>query len=199
MQAQDQQRLVAALEFALASHGSQTRKGRDIPYVSHLLQVGGLVFENGGGVDDAIAGLLHDVVEDCDEVDVAAVRKRFGDHVAEIVQACSDIGPDDTSDQKSPWLERKRRYLGQLAEAGKGACLVAACDKVDNLRSLVADLHREGPATLERFSATPRQTRWYYESIRDCLHGRAPERILVALDALLDELRSYVPEASPDP
>ena len=41
-------KLVAALEFALSAHGDQKRKGKDVPYVSHLLQVAGLVLEHGG-------------------------------------------------------------------------------------------------------------------------------------------------------
>ena len=54
-----------ALRFALEAHGDQKRKGTAIPYVSHLVQVAGLVLEHGGDVEQAIAGLLHDVIEDC--------------------------------------------------------------------------------------------------------------------------------------
>jgi (p)ppGpp synthase/HD superfamily hydrolase len=42
----DPSRLAEALRFALEAHGEQTRKGTDIPYVSHLLQVSGLVLEH---------------------------------------------------------------------------------------------------------------------------------------------------------
>ena len=45
------------------------------------------------------------------------------------------------------------------------ARLVAACDKLDNLSAIVADLETEGLATLERFSGKPRQIRWYYEEV----------------------------------
>ena len=50
-------RLVEALAFALDAHGVQTRKGRDIPYASHLLQVAGLVLEHGGDTELAVAAL----------------------------------------------------------------------------------------------------------------------------------------------
>ena len=57
-------RLAAAITFAIAAHGGQTRKGTPVPYVSHLLQVSGLVLEHGGDGEQAVAALLHDVVED---------------------------------------------------------------------------------------------------------------------------------------
>ena len=43
--------LAEAVRFALHAHGEQTRKGSQIPYVSHLLQVAGLVLEHGGDPD----------------------------------------------------------------------------------------------------------------------------------------------------
>ncbi len=54
-----------AVEFARIIHGSQVRKGSDIPYLYHLLAVASMVIEYGGNEDQAIAGLLHDVLEDC--------------------------------------------------------------------------------------------------------------------------------------
>ena len=57
-------RFVSALQFAHDVHRSQIRKDTTIPYVSHLLAVAGLVLESGGDEDLAIAGLLHDAVED---------------------------------------------------------------------------------------------------------------------------------------
>jgi hypothetical protein len=74
--------------------------------------------------------------------------------------------------------------------------LVAACDKLDNLRSLLADLHAEGPATLARFSGTPPQIRWYYEAVRRGLGSHLPERLLRELDALVGELARFVPESA---
>src|SRR4029077_18616732 len=57
-------RFAHALDYATRAHEEQMRKGSDIPYVSHLLAVAALVLEDGGDEDEAIAALLHDVVED---------------------------------------------------------------------------------------------------------------------------------------
>ena len=191
-------RLAEALRFAVEAHGGQTRKGTDIPYVSHLLQVCGLVLEHGGDEDQAVAGLLHDVLEDCERVDEEMLCERFGTGVARIVRSLTDVLEGDTPGQKSDWLTRKQAYLDHLREADLRTRLVAGCDKVHNLRSTVADLHHEGASTLERFTGSPAQIRWYYESLRTALAPNLPARLLAELDALLADLRRYIPEASPD-
>ena len=75
--------------FACARHRQQVRKGTDIPYVSHLMLVSGLVLEAGGDEEQAIAGLLHDAIEDAPPGEADQVRKevreRFGDRVLAII------------------------------------------------------------------------------------------------------------------
>ena len=81
-----------ALVYATRLHASQTRKGTDIPYVSHLLAVASLVIEAGGTEDEAIAALLHDGPEE-DQGGLPTlkqIRDRFGLPVGKIVAACSD-------------------------------------------------------------------------------------------------------------
>ena len=150
----DRRRLVEALALALSAHGDQTRKGTEIPYASHLLSVAGLVLEAGGDAVQATAALLHDTLEDGEGVDEDRLRHEFGAEVAEIVVACTDVLPGDTRERKSAWGDRKRRYLAQLASAAPRARLVAACDKLHNLRTLISDLRNHGPDTLARFTAS---------------------------------------------
>jgi len=192
MQESDRRRLVDALAFALAAHGKQTRKGTEVPYVSHLLSVAGLVLDAGGDVTQAVAALLHDTLEDGDRVDVAGLRAGFGDEVAAIVAACTDVLPGDTREAKSPWGARKTRYLAHLRSAGPRAQLVAACDKLHNLRSLIGDLRSQGAATLERFTASPERTRWYYESAHALLRDSLPDSARLEFDALIEALRGFI-------
>jgi (p)ppGpp synthase/HD superfamily hydrolase len=196
MKNHDRERFVEAVRFALEAHAHQTRKGSQIPYASHLLQVAGLVLEHGGDAEQAAAAVLHDAVEDCEEIDDAALRRRFGAGIADIVLECTDVLPGDRPGVKSPWLIRKRRYVARLSQADARTRLVAACDKLHNLRSVVADLHAEGPASLARFKGTPEQTRGYYEAVRGVLAPDLPERLIRELDALLDELRRFVPSSA---
>jgi len=195
----DQAALVGrALAFALEKHAGQTRRGRDVPYASHPVRVAGLVLEHGGDAAQVAMGLLHDVIEDCGVSDAELVE-RFGAEVAEAVRALSDVLEGDTPKQKAPWRERKTRFVARLPSIGARARLVAACDKLDNLSALVADLETEGLATLERFSGKPRQIRWYYEEVSRALGSDLPLRLRAELDDRLEMLRRFVPEASPEP
>ena len=194
MRPEEQQRLVSAVAFALGAHADQTRKGKDVPYASHLLAVAALVFEAGGDVGQAVAALLHDSVEDCPDVELSQIEARFGADVAATVDLCSDLLPGDTPDAKAPWAERKARYLARLRDADARTRLVAACDKLHNLRSLVLDLDAEGRATLERFSASPARTRWYYESVGELLGPALPPALRADFAAQLARLAAHVPE-----
>lgn len=187
-----------ALAFALEKHAGQKRKGRDIPYASHPVRVAGLVLEHGGDAAQLAIALLHDVIEDCG-VSEAELETRFGGEVARAVRALSDVLEGDTPDRKSPWRERKTRFVARLAEVDARARLVAACDKLDNLSAIVADLETEGLASLERFTGKPRQIRWYYEEVSRALGRDLPKRLRAELDDRLEALRRLVPEASPEP
>ncbi|MGP1667690.1 MAG: HD domain-containing protein, partial [Rhodanobacter sp.] len=57
-------RFSRAVDYARIAHATQVRKGANIPYLYHLLGVASLVIEFGGNEDQAIAGLLHDTIED---------------------------------------------------------------------------------------------------------------------------------------
>ena len=195
MLARDRTRFATALRFALAAHGAQKRKGTAIPYASHFVQVAGLVLEHGGDADQAIAGLLHDSLEDCPGVTEAVLRRRFGREVARLVRGTTDLLDGDTPKRRSPWLRRKRTFLARLRRQDERVRLLSACDKLANLRSLLADLHAEGPATLARFQPEPAQIRWYYEAVRTALGRDLPKRLVRDLDVLVAELALFVPRA----
>jgi (p)ppGpp synthase/HD superfamily hydrolase len=160
--------------------------------VSHLLQVAGLVQEHGGDQEQTVAALLHDVLEDCEGVDEAELRSRFGAGVAGMVRQLSDTQPDETPDRKRPWRERKTRYLAELASTPERSVLVSACDKLHNLASLVADLRVEGPLVFERFNAGADEQLWFYASFVDATAERLPERLRLELETRLAELRSLL-------
>ena len=88
-------RFLRAFLFAAEKHAGQTRKASTIPYIAHLMGVASLVLEHGGDEDQAIAALLHDVVEDCGGKPMSKeVRRKFGARVANIVDGCTDSGTD---------------------------------------------------------------------------------------------------------
>jgi (p)ppGpp synthase/HD superfamily hydrolase len=196
VRAEDASLVAEATRFALEQHAGQTRKGRpEVPYASHLLRVAGLVMEHGGDARQIAVALLHDVIEDCG-VEEAELERRVGGEDARAVRALSDTFEGDTPEQKAPWRERKTRFVAQLGGIDARARLVAACDKLDNLSAIVADLETEGLSTLDRFSGSPPQIRWYYEEVRSALGEELPRRLRAELDDRLEMLRRFVPEAS---
>jgi (p)ppGpp synthase/HD superfamily hydrolase len=53
-----------ALGFAFDLHKDDRRKGKETPYMAHLLSVSAMVMDDGGTEEEAIGGVLHDSLED---------------------------------------------------------------------------------------------------------------------------------------
>jgi len=155
-------RFEEALIYTLEVHAGQNRKGKEVPYFSHLMGVAALVMENGGDEDQAIAGLLHDAPEDRGGRErLDDIRRRFGDRVAEIVEGCTD-----TFEKPKPaWRKRKEKYLAHLPSAPRYVRLVSLADKLYNSQAILADLIETGPAVWDRFTSSKEDTLWYYRSL----------------------------------
>jgi (p)ppGpp synthase/HD superfamily hydrolase len=184
-------RFADALTFAERQHRGHVRKGTGFPYVCHLLAVAGCVLENGGDEDEAIAALLHDVVEDTDTT-VEELRALFGDRVAEIVGACSDASDPAN---KPPWQERKTRHLEHVRGASASVQLVTGADKLHNLRALLGDHQQLGEALWARFNAPSKQhVLWYYRSMLDAIRSALPPRLCWELTEGVDALGLVIGE-----
>ncbi|MBB5164219.1 HD domain-containing protein [Mycobacterium sp. AZCC_0083] len=184
------ERFDEALTYASDLHRTQTRKGGDVPYIGHLLSVASLIIEGGGTETQAIAGLLHDAVEDQGGAPVLAdIREKFGDDVATIVAECSDtdIVP------KPPWKKRKQDYIDHLGDASEATILVSLADKLDNARAILRDYRIAGPELWQRFSVhDPQQHLWYYRSLLAVYQVRNSTWLVAELARVLGELDDLV-------
>lgn len=181
-------RFDTALAYARQAHASQTRKGTAVPYVAHLLAVSATVLEYGGDEDLAIAGLLHDAVEDQGGLPrLADIRARFGERVAGIVLACSDSEATD-SGAKPPWRQRKLAYLRHLDGADRDVLLVSLADKVHNARSILRDLRTAGvgASVWGRFNASAADTVAYYAALAAAFRRRLPGQLSDELAEIVD-------------
>ena len=152
-------RFLEALVAAAAMHAAQPRKGSEIPYVSHVLGACSIALDYGATEDEAIAALLHDVIEDVEPTEAArAVVASFGPDVQRIVEGCTKAERDDDAGS----FEAKMAYATRFARADASILLVAAADKLHNARSIVADLRRTGYAVFKRFSVSREETLTYY-------------------------------------
>lgn len=155
--------LEAALAFAARSHDGQRRKGSDTPYIVHPMGVMLILWEAGECAPELLAAaLLHDTIEDAG-VTADQLRDRFGAEVAAIVVGCSE------PDKRASWEARKEHTVAYLRTAPRSVRLVAAADKLHNLRSLMADYAERGEALWSRFKRGRAETAWYYQTVTDSL------------------------------
>ncbi|MEJ2411560.1 MAG: HD domain-containing protein [Anaerolineales bacterium] len=168
------ERFLEAFEMAFHLHNQQLRKESKIPYIAHLMAVSSLVLENGGNENQAIAGLLHDAVEDQGGWDTLKdIKDKFGEEVAALVDGCTDA----YTNPKPPWKERKAAYLEKMKTAPESVILVSLADKVHNARSILLDLQDSGDQIWEKFNGGKAGTLWYYQSLAN-IFDAAPYPLL---------------------
>ena len=156
-------KFVEAVAYAADAHAGQVRKGTAIPYIEHPLGVASLVIKFGGSEDQAIAALLHDVVEDCDPVYGEKIQEVFGSRVASIVAQLTD-GVKDENGAKPDWRARKVKHLAALRDASPDVLLVMACDKIHNARELFEDIRLTGLSAYNKFNGGVSGTLWYLQT-----------------------------------
>lgn len=169
-------RINHAFAFAAKHHDQQVRKGTRLPYLTHPANVAVILTRYGCADDTVVAGILHDVVEDCvrenwtREMLVERIGRKFGDNVLETVLTVTERRHDDDGVDLSH-EDRKADYLERLAQASEDALWVCAADKVHNAQSILSDLRRTSfPETVwGRFSAGREGTVLWYQRVTDRL------------------------------
>ncbi|HNY50577.1 MAG TPA: HD domain-containing protein [Smithella sp.] len=179
-----------AILYAVEIHGGDLRKSTTIPYISHLFSVCALVLEDGGDEEEAIAALLHDMLEDHPkEVTKQELERRFGSRVAEIVAVCTDTPPNYKGGPKPPWRKRKAAYIDRLREEKYPRCRVPLADKLHNVRTIVNDYRRIGNDIWARFKATKKEQLRYHRSLVEAFReANGPAYLVDELDKLVAEL-----------
>lgn len=184
------QKFAEALIYATDLHAQQTRKGSDLPYISHLLGVASIAMEYGASEDEAIGALLHDAAEDQGGKRTSdAIRAKFGDAVADIVDGCSDAYAE-ADGEKPPWDERKAKYLAHLRSASKSVLLVSAADKLHNARAILADYREIGDKVFDRFKKGKYDTLGYYRRLADTYKEFFPGQLSDEIERTVDTLET---------
>ncbi len=182
-----------AFAFAAKHHDRQVRKGTRLPYLTHPANVAVILTRYGCDERTVVAGILHDVVEDCvrdgftREMLEQRIGEKFGANVLETVLGVTYRRTDDDGIEMSS-DDRKTDYLSRLSLANEGALWVCAADKIHNANSLLSDLRRtfDANSVWSRFTGGRAGTVKWYRQVADRLNEigfRAP---------IMEELRAAV-------
>lgn len=132
---EDVERIRNAYAFAEKNHAGQFRKSGE-PYIHHLIEVAYILCELNAGPDTIIAGLLHDVVEDCN-VPLEEIEKRFGSEVRMLVDALTKIQRMKLSKMTKVDFEvedHKKIFLAMAKDVR--VIIIKLADRLHNMRTL---------------------------------------------------------------
>ncbi|MCI5126266.1 MAG: bifunctional (p)ppGpp synthetase/guanosine-3',5'-bis(diphosphate) 3'-pyrophosphohydrolase [Candidatus Electrothrix sp. AR5] len=124
-----------ALDFAFSAHDGQMRKSGD-PYIIHPCATARILAEEMDvhNCEILAAGLLHDTIEDVDEITPEVIRKKFGPNVEAIVVGCTKVKHHSGDKQALKKLVHRKLFTG--AAVRPEVMVVKIADRMHNLRTL---------------------------------------------------------------
>jgi guanosine-3',5'-bis(diphosphate) 3'-pyrophosphohydrolase len=129
----DIKKIQKAYSFAFYAHTGQKRKdGSD--YITHPVAVTEILLNLKMDTDTICAGLMHDVLEDCN-VQKNNLAKIFGDDVAHIVDGVSKLGQIDLQSVADKNANNLQKMALAMANDVR-VVLVKLCDRLHNMRTI---------------------------------------------------------------
>ena len=125
-----------AYHFAEKAHEGQMRKSGE-PYFYHPLTVAGLLAKLMLDPPTIAAGLLHDTVEDCEEVSLEVIEKEFGQEVMLLVDGVTKLKRLDFSSRVEQQAESIRKMILAMSKDIR-VVLIKLADRTHNMRTLKA-------------------------------------------------------------
>lgn len=183
-----------AINFAVEKHSTvknpdgtigQKRKGSNLPYIIHPIEVWQILRNNDCSVEVQVAGLLHDTLEDTNATP-EEIKESFGEEILSLVLT-------ESEDKSKTWKERKQHTIDALANDSIETMQVCCADKLSNCRAQLYDYKQIGDALFDRFNkqSTPELQAWYYKSIVKAL---APLKGMKMYDELCEVVKELYGE-----
>lgn len=183
-------RLEQAIRAAAVLHEAQRRKGRiALPYITHLAAVAWLVSDYTKDENTVIAAWLHDVLEDT-AYTAAELEEDFGEAVRRIVESVSE--PSGPGGRKPSWQERKAAYLEQLKTGPEAALIIAAADKIHNMRSIVEEYHDDHAGFMRDFGGSLEERALRYQDLSNLLNRRLSSDIIAEFNHVYSEYKNFL-------
>ena len=176
-----------AIMFAVKAHAGTERRGKGFPYIVHPMEAVEIVATITPNQELLAAAALHDTVEDTD-VTIEQIRAEFGDRIASLVGAETDIVIEGQSEQDT-WHDRKRAAINRLSKASEDAKIVAMGDKLSNMRAIARDYAVQGDALWNLFHVNdPKDHEWHYRGLADALRDLEDTFAFKEFEMLIDQV-----------
>jgi (p)ppGpp synthase/HD superfamily hydrolase len=183
-------RIEQALRAITILHKDQVRKGAmPIPYISHLFAVALIVSEYTKDEDTLIGALLHDTLEDTDYTG-DELQQDFGGKVREIVESLSE--PHGEEHKGMPWKDRKIAYARTLRKASEEALIIAAADKIHNMRAIVEEYYDDHSRFLADFEGSLEDRVLMYEEVSTTLNKGLTNTIIKEFNHVFLEYKNFI-------
>lgn len=176
----DQLDIKLAYVLAKFGHRSQFRKeiidGNHVRYFEHVRRVALVLIDEMKIMDHdmIIAALLHDSIEDCDDLSPELLEHTFNTDIVSIIKLLSKV-PEDG-------------YIERLSICNNWKALaIKACDRLDNLRSLMIP-----GTTIEFQKKQVLETKVKYFPLFDYMLTIAPKAYVNNLSIIRDEIRRLI-------
>ncbi|MBQ2639375.1 MAG: bifunctional (p)ppGpp synthetase/guanosine-3',5'-bis(diphosphate) 3'-pyrophosphohydrolase [Bacilli bacterium] len=121
--------------FASLKHEGQYRKSGE-PYITHPLNVALILSDIYADSETIMAGLLHDVLEDCD-CTPEEMEKEFGEVVTNLVKGVTKLSKINFSTENDYLIEYYKKIIVGMSEDVR-AIIIKLCDRLHNMRTLWA-------------------------------------------------------------
>ncbi len=179
-----------AIRAASVLHKDQVRKGSvPYPYITHLFAVATIVADYTDDESTIVAALLHDTLEDTDYTE-EELNDDFGGVVKEIVISLTE--PSVTEHNIANFAFQKKQYVKQLKDAPERALLIAAADKIHNMRSIVEEYYDDHSSFLAHFGGNLHDRLLMYQEISNVLNRRLKNSILSEFNSVFTEYKNFL-------
>ncbi len=126
--------ITRAYRFAEKVHEGQVRKNGD-PYIVHPMTVASILTELTIDPPTIAAALLHDTVEDVENVTIGRIQEEFGEEVARLVDGVTKLDKLDFADREEQQAESLRKMILAMSKDIR-VVLIKLADRLHNMRTL---------------------------------------------------------------
>lgn len=125
-----------AYEFAKEKHAGVLRVDGS-PYLRHLVETAEIIVSLHAGPNTIAAGILHDVVEDVEEVNEETIKGLFGEDIASLVMSVTKVSESESesySDSKNKTIQKVFHAMSNDVRT----IIIKIADRLNNMRTLGA-------------------------------------------------------------